>query len=77
MKATALTRYLPVDDPEAFLDVELPTPAPEGRDVLVAVQAVAVNPVDTKVRAPKDKVEDPPGSSAGTPVALSRRSAPT
>lgn len=32
----------------------------KGRDLLVAVHAVAVNPVDTKVRAPKDKVEDAP-----------------
>mgnify|MGYP001811907494 FL=1 len=60
MKAVGLTRYLPVDDPEALLDVDLPTPEPRGRDLLVAVRAVAVNPVDTKIRAPKDKTEDPP-----------------
>ena len=60
MKAIALTHYLPIDDENSFLDVELPTPTPEGHDLLVAVQAVAVNPVDTKVRAPKDGVEDPP-----------------
>ena len=60
MKAVALTRYLPVDNPESFLDVELPVPVPTGRDLLVAVQAVAVNPVDAKVRAPKDKVEPAP-----------------
>jgi NADPH:quinone reductase len=60
MKAVAFTRYLPINDPESFMDVELPTPTPTGRDVLVAVHAVAVNPVDTKVRAPKDKVEATP-----------------
>ncbi|MGL4241524.1 MAG: alcohol dehydrogenase catalytic domain-containing protein, partial [Beijerinckiaceae bacterium] len=60
MKAVALTRYLPVSDPQAFLDVELPKPRPEGRDILVAVKAVAINPVDVKVRAPKDKVEPEP-----------------
>jgi len=60
MKAVALTRYLPVSDPDAFLDVDLPKPAPQGRDILVAVKAVAVNPVDVKVRAPKDKVEAAP-----------------
>ena len=60
MKAVAFTRYLPVNDPESFLDVDLPVPVPTGRDVLVAVHAVAVNPVDTKVRAPKDKVESAP-----------------
>ncbi len=60
MKAVAFTRYLPINDPESFMDVELPAPTPTGRDVLVAVHAVAVNPVDTKVRAPKDKVEATP-----------------
>src|SRR3546814_6621520 len=60
MKAVALTRYLPVSDPDAFLDVDLPKPVPQGRDILVAVKAVAVNPVDVKVRAPKDKAEASP-----------------
>jgi NADPH:quinone reductase len=60
MKAVALTRYLPIDDPQSFQDVQLPQPVPQGRDLLVAVKAVAVNPVDTKVRAPKAKVEDQP-----------------
>ena len=60
MKAVALTHYLPVDDPNAFLDVELPKPTALGRDLLVAVKAVSINPVDTKVRAPKDQVEETP-----------------
>lgn len=60
MKAVALTQYLPIADPESLLDVQLEHSAPQGRDLLVAVQAVAVNPVDTKVRAPKDKVEASP-----------------
>lgn len=60
MKAVAFTRYLPVNEPESFVDVDLPVPVPSGRDLLVAVHAVAVNPVDTKVRAPKDKVETTP-----------------
>lgn len=60
MKAVALTRYLPIDNPESFLDVDIAKPVPEGRDLLVAVKAVSVNPVDTKVRAPKDKVEETP-----------------
>ncbi len=60
MKAVALTRYLPIEDPESFIDAELPKPVPEGRDILVAVKAIAVNPVDTKVRAPKDQVEESP-----------------
>ncbi|MET4805389.1 zinc-binding alcohol dehydrogenase family protein [Limibacillus sp. MBR-115] len=60
MKAVALTHYLPVEDPNAFLDINLPKPTPSGRDILVAVKAVSINPVDTKLRAPKDKVEDTP-----------------
>ena len=60
MKAVALTRYLPISDPEALVDVELPKPSPLDHDVLVRVEAISVNPVDTKIRAPKDKVEKEP-----------------
>ncbi len=60
MKAVALTHYLPIEDSNSFFDVELAKPTPSGHDILVAVKAVAVNPVDTKVRAPKDKVEESP-----------------
>ena len=60
MKAIGLTRYLPIDDPESLVDIELPRPEPEAHDLLVSVKAVSVNPVDTKVRAPKEGVEDPP-----------------
>ncbi|MBE0619117.1 MAG: zinc-binding alcohol dehydrogenase family protein [Burkholderiales bacterium] len=60
MKAVGLYRYLPIDDPESFLDLELDTPAAGGRDLLVEVKAISVNPVDTKRRAPKDLVEKTP-----------------
>lgn len=60
MKAVALTRYLPIADPDALQDVELPRPAPGERDLLVRIEAVSVNPVDTKVRAPKPQVEAQP-----------------
>lgn len=60
MKAVALTHYLPIDDPKSLLDVELPKPVPSAHDLLVRVEAVSVNPVDTKVRAPKPQVESPP-----------------
>ena len=33
-----------------FQDVELPKPAPTGHDLLVKVEAISVNPVDTKQR---------------------------
>ena len=60
MKAVALTRYLPIDDPQSLLDVELETPIATGHDILVRVEAVSVNPVDTKVRAPKPQIEAQP-----------------
>jgi hypothetical protein len=53
MKAVALTRYLPITDPESLQDFDLPKPAADKRDLLVRVEAVSVNPVDVKVRAPK------------------------
>lgn len=60
MKAVGLYRYLPIDHPESLLDVELDTPKPSARDLLVEVKAVSVNPVDTKQRAPRDQVEATP-----------------
>lgn len=41
---------LPIEEPQSLVDIELPRPAAEGRDLLVAVKAVSVNPIDTKVR---------------------------
>ncbi|MFY1710898.1 zinc-binding alcohol dehydrogenase family protein [Tritonibacter mobilis] len=60
MKAVGFTHYLPIENESAFLDLNVEKPLPEGRDILVNVKAVAINPVDTKVRAPKDKVEETP-----------------
>ncbi|AMO99856.1 zinc-binding alcohol dehydrogenase family protein [Collimonas arenae] len=60
MKAVALTRYLPIENPESLVDVQLDKPTPKGRDILVEIKAIAVNPVDVKVRAPKDTVEPAP-----------------
>ncbi|KAA0682654.1 zinc-binding alcohol dehydrogenase family protein [Azospirillum brasilense] len=50
MRAVAFTRSLPIDAPDALIDVERPRPEPQGRDLLVEIKAVSVNPVDTKVR---------------------------
>lgn len=50
MKAVAYRQAGAVNRPDSLLDVELPTPAPGGRDLLVEVAAISVNPVDTKVR---------------------------
>ncbi len=41
----------PIAAPDSLLDLEAPRPVARGRDVLVQVHAVSVNPVDTKVRA--------------------------
>ena len=63
MKAVGIINYLPVEDANAFVDFETEKPEPAGRDVLVAVKAIAVNPVDVKVRAGRGKegvTEDPP-----------------
>jgi NADPH:quinone reductase len=60
MKAVALTRYLPISDSNSLMDVELDKPTPTGHDLLVRIEAIGVNPVDTKVRAPKGKVEETP-----------------
>ena len=60
MKAVGLYKYLPIDAPDSLVDVEIDKPSPKGRELLVAVRAVAVNPVDTKMRAPQDKVEENP-----------------
>ena len=51
MKAIAYQAALPIADPLSLQDVELPAPQPGPHDLLVDVRAIAVNPVDTKVRA--------------------------
>lgn len=60
MKAVGLHRYLPIDNPESLLDLQIEKPSVTGRYLLVRVKAVAVNPVDYKVRAPKEKIEENP-----------------
>ncbi len=58
-------------DINSLADIELPTPSPLGRDLLVKVEAVSVNPVDTKQRkagSPKPRVLG--WDSAGTVAAV-------
>ncbi|POA20019.1 zinc-binding alcohol dehydrogenase family protein [Pseudomonas sp. FW300-N1A1] len=50
MKAIAYYTCLPISDPDALQDIELPEPVAGPRDLLVDVKAISVNPVDTKVR---------------------------
>ena len=51
MRAVIYKKSIPIDHPQALLDIELPEPTPDATDLLVRVEAVSVNPVDTKVRA--------------------------
>ena len=62
MRAVGFTRSLPIDDPESLIDLTLERPEPTGRDLLVEVKAVSVNPVDTKMRKRTE--------TTGTPVVL-------
>ncbi|MFP3601403.1 zinc-binding alcohol dehydrogenase family protein [Paraburkholderia sp. SIMBA_053] len=51
MKAVVYTQHgLPAEHPDSLIDLDLPTPEPASRDLLVKIDAIAVNPVDTKVR---------------------------
>jgi zinc-binding alcohol dehydrogenase family protein len=74
MRAIGYTTSLPIDDPQSLVDLDLPKPETTGRDLLVEVKAVSVNPVDTKIR---QRRADPDGApqvlgwdAAGTVVAV-------
>jgi zinc-binding alcohol dehydrogenase family protein len=62
MRAVAYRHSLPIDNPQSLEDVELDRPDAQGRDLLVEIRAVSVNPVDSKVRHRVDP--------AGTPKVL-------
>lgn len=55
MRAIAYTQAGPIDRADALIDRDMPDPVATGRDLLVEVRAVSVNPVDTKIRASADK----------------------
>jgi len=50
MKAIAAFASLPANHPQSLQDITLPTPEAHGHDLLVRVEAISVNPVDTKIR---------------------------
>jgi hypothetical protein len=60
MKAIGFYRPLPIDAPDALVDLDLPAPELRSRDLLVRVQAISVNPVDVKLRA---SVQPPEGQA--------------
>lgn len=69
MKAVAHT----TPDIESLVDLELPAPSPSGRDLLVKVEAVSVNPVDTKQRKAGSAAPRVLGwDAAGTVVGLGK-----
>jgi len=59
MRAVGYKHSLPIDNKDALLDLEVEKHSPAGRDLLVEVKAISVNPVDTKVR----KRADPKGGA--------------
>lgn len=60
MKAVGYKKSLPIDTLDALIDFEAARPEPKSRDIRVAVKAISVNPVDTKVRK---RAEPPAGET--------------
>ncbi|UWQ17168.1 zinc-binding alcohol dehydrogenase family protein [Jannaschia sp. M317] len=50
MKAVGYAEIGAIDRPDALIDFEAPRPTAAPRDILVQVEAVSVNPVDTLIR---------------------------
>ena len=50
MKAIAVYEALPADNPNCFANVDMETPVPVGQDILVRIDAISINPVDSKER---------------------------
>ncbi|HZH09263.1 MAG TPA: zinc-binding alcohol dehydrogenase family protein [Microvirga sp.] len=51
MRAIGYKQPQPISAETSLIDIEMPRPVPQGRDLLVEIKAISVNPVDTKVRA--------------------------
>ena len=50
MKAVGFLRSLPIDADDSLIDVDVPDPEIRPNDLLIAVEAISVNPADAKVR---------------------------
>jgi zinc-binding alcohol dehydrogenase family protein len=76
MVAVGYARSLPIAEERSLFEFETEVPQPSGRDLLVRVAAIAVNPVDTKVRMRKQGTEAAPvilgWDAAGTVEAVGR-----
>jgi len=55
MHAVGFFEGLPIDEPNSFIDAKEEKPKAVGKDLLIKVQAVSVNPVDTKLRQTSGK----------------------
>lgn len=58
MKAIGYQKSLPIEQAESLQDITLADPTPSGRDLLVEIKAISVNPVDAKMRM---RAEPAPG----------------
>lgn len=62
MKAIGFKTSLPIDEVNSFIEFEKEIPTAIGKDILVKVEAISVNPVDYKIRknSLKDTQQDTP-----------------
>lgn len=62
MKAIGFKTSLPINESKSFIEFETPIPEAKGRDILVKIKAISVNPVDFKIRqnSAKDTVLENP-----------------
>lgn len=58
MKAIGYKKSLPISDIDSLVDIEIPQPIATGQDILVKISAIAVNPVDYKIRQNKPSETD-------------------
>ncbi|MGI9571451.1 MAG: zinc-binding alcohol dehydrogenase family protein [Desulfobulbia bacterium] len=58
MKAIGYQKSLPIEQGESLQDITLEDPIPSGRQLLVEIKAISVNPVDAKMRM---RAEPAPG----------------
>ncbi|MEP0213279.1 MAG: zinc-binding alcohol dehydrogenase family protein [Cellulophaga sp.] len=58
MKAIGYKENLPIDNVNSLQDITLEVPKATGRDILVEVKAISVNPVDYKIRANRPSPDD-------------------